>query len=82
MGRMTPEQESAVSALQEAARAYRRTEALHGRSRIAAIAATLDALRAGVAPAEVERQSPFTGSYIRRLAREAGIPADERYIRD
>lgn len=78
---MTPEQEAAVADLGGTTRWYRRTGHAHKDARAAAIAAALRALRAGVPPAEVERRSPFTGSYIRRLAREAGIPPDERYVR-
>lgn len=57
-----------------ATRRYRRTEAAHEESRQAAITAVLAALRGGVGPSEVERLSPFTGAYIRKLAREHGIP--------
>lgn len=60
--------------LAAATRRYRRTEAAHEEARLAAIAASLAALRAGVGPAEVERLSPFTGAYLRKLAREEGIP--------
>jgi len=61
-------------ALVEATQRYRRTEAVHEEARLAAIAAVIAALRADVGPVEVERLSPFTGAYIRRLAREHGIP--------
>ena len=60
--------------LAAATRRYRKTEADHEEARRGAIAAALAALRAGVGPAEVERLSPFTGAYLRRLAREEGIP--------
>ncbi|MEV4493161.1 hypothetical protein AB0K04_23965 [Micromonospora coxensis] len=32
------------------------------------------ALRGGIGPAEVERLSPFSGAYVRKLAREHSIP--------
>jgi hypothetical protein len=38
------------------------------------IDAVIAALRADLGPSEVERLSPFTGAYIRKLAREHGIP--------
>ena len=41
----------------------------------------LASLRLAVPPTAVERHSPFTGSYLRRLAREAGIEGDPRYVR-
>jgi len=53
---------------------YRRTEAEHEQARQATIAAMIAALRAGVGPTEVERLSPFTGAYVRKLAREHGVP--------
>ena len=54
---------------------YKRSAAAHEDARQAAIAAALAALRAGIGPTEVERLSPFTGAYLRKLARESGIPA-------
>lgn len=75
------EQEDELQALDAATRRYRRTEKAHEESRDAAIEAVIAALAVGKRPAEVERRSPFTGSYIRKLARERGIPGDERYIR-
>jgi hypothetical protein len=62
------------SALAAATRRYEQTEAAHDEARKAAIEAVLAALRAGVGPSEVERLSPFTGAYVRKLARENGIP--------
>jgi len=46
-----------------------------------ALGDALAALRAGVKPAEVGRHSPFTDSYLRRLARDNGIEPDPRYVR-
>ena len=60
--------------LEAATRRYRKTASDHENARDEAVAAVLAALRAGVTPVEVERLSPFTGAYIRRMAREAGIP--------
>jgi hypothetical protein len=60
--------------LAAATRRYRRTETAHEEARQDVINAVLAALRAGVGPTEVERLSPFTGAYIRKLARDNGIP--------
>jgi hypothetical protein len=57
-----------------ATRHYEQTDVAHEEARKAAISAVLAALRAGIGPAEVERLSPFTGTYIRKLARDEGIP--------
>ena len=61
-------------ALSAATRRYRRTEAAHEEARQEVINAVIAALRDGVGPTEVERLSPFTSAYIRKLARENGIP--------
>ncbi len=57
-----------------ATRRYQRTEAAHEEARRAVIDAALAALRAGIGPSEVERLSPFTAAYLRKLARGEGIP--------
>lgn len=57
-----------------ATRRYRRTEAAHEQARAEAVEAVLAALRAGDRPTDVTAWSPFTATYVRRLAREAGIP--------
>lgn len=57
-----------------ATKRYERTEAAHEVARQQAIQAVLAALRVGVGPTEVERLSPFTGAYIRKIARENGVP--------
>ncbi len=57
-----------------ATKRYQRTESAHEEARKDAIKAVLAALRAGIGPSEVERMSPFSGAYIRRLARDEGIP--------
>jgi hypothetical protein len=62
------------AALIAATERYRRTEADHEEARRAAIDAVLAALRSDIGPTEVERLSPFTAAYVRRLAREHGIP--------
>lgn len=55
-------------------RTYKRTERAHEQARTDAIDAALDALRGGLQPTEVAALSPFTDVYLRRLARQAGIP--------
>lgn len=39
------------------------------------IGAVIAALAAGCSPGDVSSWSPFTATYLRKLAREAGIPA-------
>ena len=56
-------------------RCYAETGAEHEQARQASIAAVLAALRAGKRPTDVAARSPFKGAYVRRLARENGIPA-------
>lgn len=53
---------------------YRRAKAVMAESGAAAMTKALDLLRAGVAPSRIERLSPFTDSYIRKAARDAGLP--------
>jgi hypothetical protein len=55
-------------------RRYRQTEAAHEESRKAVTASVLAALRAGERPTDVAAKSPFTEAYVRKLARENGIP--------
>jgi hypothetical protein len=64
--------------LAAATRRYRASEAAHEEARQEVIEAALEALRSNVTPTEVEKLSPFTGAYIRRLAREQGIPPAAR----
>ncbi|GAA1554404.1 hypothetical protein GCM10009741_68610 [Kribbella lupini] len=60
--------------LSAATRRYRETEAAHEEARQEVLAAVLASLRAGVTPTEVERLSPFTAAYIRKVARAEGVP--------
>lgn len=60
--------------LSAATKRYRRTEAAHEAAREAVVAAVVAALRGGVGPTEVERLSPFSGAYVRKLAREHSVP--------
>ncbi|MEV0559727.1 hypothetical protein [Dactylosporangium sp. NPDC050588] len=57
-----------------AAKRYRRTEAAHEEARREVQEALVAALEAGVGPTEVQRLSGLTGAYIRKLARERGVP--------
>lgn len=65
---------SAIEELEAATARYRETEAAHDESRSRVVAAVLDALRSGERPTDVAAKSPFTETYVRRLAREHGIP--------
>ncbi len=60
--------------LAEDAKQYRRGEAMRKAASDRARPRAIALLRAGVGPSEVARLSPFTDAYIRRLARDAGIP--------
>jgi hypothetical protein len=64
-----------LDAVSQTTRHYEQTGAEHERSRLASIAAVLAALRAGKRPTEVIARSPFKEAYVRRLARQDGIPA-------
>lgn len=63
-----------LEAVGQATRRYRDTERAHEESRGAVTVAVLSALRAGERPTDVAARSPFTETYVRRLAREHGIP--------
>jgi hypothetical protein len=52
---------------------YRETEKAHDESREAVIADVVAALRGGERPTDVANHSPFTASYVRKIAREHGI---------
>jgi hypothetical protein len=65
-------------ALTSATARYRETEQAHNDARDAAIAAVVEALRAGVRPTDVTAASPFTAAYVRRIARENGIEPSTR----
>lgn len=79
--KLTPKQERAVAEIDAAAGEYAAAKGAQETASVRSAAAALAALRLGVPPSVVERHSPFTGSYIRRLAREAGIKGDPKYDR-
>jgi hypothetical protein len=60
-------------AVRSATRRYRRSESAHERDRADVTAAVLAALKAGERPTDVTIWSPFTATYVRRLARTAGL---------
>jgi hypothetical protein len=64
---------SLLEAVAAGTRRYHETGAAHERSREAVTASVLAALRGGERPTDVAEKSPFTGTYVRKLAREAGI---------
>jgi hypothetical protein len=63
-----------IEELEAATAAYRQTEAAHEESRKRVTGAVLAALRAGERPTDVAAKSPFTETYVRKTARENGIP--------
>jgi len=62
------------SGLQDATRRYNEAADTLKTARETAAAAVLAALRGGVPPTTVIELSPFTGTYVRQLARGADIP--------
>ena len=63
-----------LEAVEAGTRRYHETEADHERSREAVTASVLAALRGGERPTDTAAKSPFTGTYVRKLARDNGIP--------
>jgi hypothetical protein len=63
-----------LEAVEAGTRRYNETEAARERSREAVTASVLAALRGGERPTDVAEKSPFTGTYVRKLARDNGIP--------
>ncbi len=61
--------------VREATSRYRQTETAHEEARDEVIAAVVQALRAGERPTDVTSWSPFTATYVRKLARKHGIGA-------
>ena len=62
-------------AVREATRRYRQTEKAHEDAREGVVAAVLKALEAGERPTDVTAWSPFTATYVRKIARANGIEA-------
>lgn len=65
--------DEALSALDASTRRYRKTEQAHEDARAAAVSAVVTALEAGARPTDVAERSPFTDTYVRRIAREHGL---------
>lgn len=65
--------QEALAELDAASRRFRRTEQAHDAEREATIKAVVDALAAGARPTDVTEHSPFTDTYVRRIARQHGI---------
>jgi hypothetical protein len=66
--------EKAKADLTEATKRYKRARDSMKKAGEDAMTLALDLIRAEVPPSVVERLSPFTDSYIRKAAREAGLP--------
>lgn len=64
----------AKAELAEATKRYKRHDKGRREAGDLAIAKAIELLHAGVGPTEVASLSPFTDAYIRKYAREAGIP--------
>ena len=63
-----------LAALDETTRQYNAALAVLEKTREASAAAVLAALRDAVPPTTVVEKSPFTATYVRKLARGAGVP--------
>lgn len=61
-----------------AVRSTGRKVARHDKERAEHVDAVVAALLAGERPTDVADWSPFTAAYLRRLAREAGVPQAPR----
>lgn len=72
---MTTEEIKAMkAALAEDAKRYRRADKTRKEAGQAALTKAIELLFAGVGPTEVAQLSPFTDAYIRKIAREKGVP--------
>lgn len=67
------DRDEALRQLAEAAEAYTQAQTAIDAARERTVTAIVAALRAGARPTEVDRISPFTPTYNRKKAREAGI---------
>lgn len=79
--KLTPEQEEALAAQERSTRQRLRAKKGLDDATAQSIADALASLRLGTPPTRVAMASGFSGSYIRRLARDAGIEGDPRYDR-
>ncbi|MGW0664780.1 hypothetical protein [Streptodolium elevatio] len=71
-----------TAALDLATARFRDAEAAFEAAKRDAAVAAVEALRAGIRPADVAAHSPFNVAYVRKLARENGIsPAAKRASR-
>lgn len=75
------EKDELREAIRAATRRYNKTKQAHEDARDEVTAAIVAGLLGGVRPTEAEEDSPFKGARIRQIAREHGVPPDERYIR-
>jgi hypothetical protein len=64
-----------VQAVKDAASRYRQTEQAHEKAREDLVAAVVEAPKAGERPTDVTDWSPFTATYVRKLARANGVGA-------
>jgi hypothetical protein len=74
----TPEQQTALAALDRASDDYRAAEQTLDEVRGRLHTAVANALRADVGPSEVTRHTPYDRQHVARIRDEAGIPAKPR----
>lgn len=70
-----------MTALADAARAYRETKEAHDAAAKTARELVLAALKAGYTVKQVTEEAPFTYAYVRKIAEDNDIPRDERKAR-
>lgn len=64
---------SALGHLRDCSETYERTRAERESARAAVNEVIIEALESGATPTEVNKLSPFTPAYVRRIAKEAGV---------
>lgn len=75
------EKDELREAIRTATRRYNRTKKAHEDARDELTAAIVAGLLGGVRPTDVAEASPFKDARIRQIARENGVPGDQRYDR-
>lgn len=74
MTKTEPTSANTLATLDQATTGYQDASAALDAAQAAVTTAIVAALRAGATPTEVADRSPFTAAYVRKLAREHGIP--------
>jgi len=70
-----------LEAVTQTGRRWRSADKARDKARAEHFGAVIAALRAGQPPTEIAERSPFTAAHLRKIARDAGIPAATRQKR-